>query len=80
MSEMTTTVGHAATSSVARGPGALWRTAWSGFLGWHRRRIHRANIALSELDHHGLADIGLEQSHSELAALASVRDASHWPR
>ena len=80
MTEMTTAVGHAATSSVARRPGTLWRTAWSGFLDWHRRRSRRASIALSELDHYGLADIGLERPHTVPAALASVRDASHWPR
>ena len=80
MTDMTAAARFAAPRSAAGRLDAVVRRAWSGLLDWHRRRIHRANVALSALDHRGLADVGLERSQTVPTALAGVRDASHWPR
>ena len=65
MTDMTATAGHAAARSIARRTGALATGAWSGFLGWQRRR--KAIADLSKLSDHALWDIGLNRSEIEAA-------------
>ena len=80
MTDMTAVARSATPRSAGGRLDAVVRHAWSGFLDWHSRRSRGANIALSALDHRGLADVGLQRSQTVPAAFASVRDTSHWPR
>ena len=78
MTDMPDAARFAAPRSAAGRLEALVRHAWSDLAA--RRRGRRTMTDLSDLNDHALADVGLERSHTVPAALASVRDASHWPR